>query len=35
MDINMTQRSGVYISQLKGDARYKSFKPNPLPVEIY
>ncbi|HPM40788.1 Fic family protein [Patescibacteria group bacterium] len=27
-------RSGKYVTQLKGDAEYKAFVPNPLPFEI-
>jgi hypothetical protein len=27
-------RSGKYITQLKGEAQYKAFVPNPLPFRI-
>ena len=28
------QRAGEYITNLSGEAEYKSFRPTPLPVEI-
>jgi len=28
------QRAGEYIVNLSGEAKYKSFRPTPLPVEI-
>jgi len=28
------QRAGEYITNLSGEAEYKSFRPTPLPIEI-